>query len=327
MNTSSDILSEKPKIIQALLSGFNTIANKPYLMLLPIIFDLFLWFGPSWRVDEYFKPMIQRLSVLPGLDIADNTAILENFQAIWQEVIANFNLAITLRTLPIGVPSLMVAKTPFLNPLGQPPMFSLATNAQILGFWVLFLLIGFFLGSIYFENISRQVLDSTFDNNSKSLIRSFLQIILMPVLLLIILFIIIIPVIILITLFTLVSPAISQFFIFVAAAIVSWIITPLIFTPHGIFLYKQKLIPAMITSISVVRISMGRTIWFILMSYILTEGLNFLWRAPAVDNWFLIVGIFGHAFVVSAVIAASFHYFIDATRFTQSVMNQKMKSV
>jgi len=55
--------------------------------------------------------------------------------------------------------------------------------------------------------------------------------------------------------------------------------------------------------------------------------MDYLWRAPAVDNWMLLVGILGHAFVVSAVIAASFHYFIDATNFTQTVMNNKMKSI
>jgi DNA gyrase subunit B len=46
----------------------------------------------------------------------------------------------------------------------------------------------------------------------------------------------------------------------------------------------------------------------------MVEGLNYLWRSPNVDNWFLIIGILGHAFIVSAVIAASFHYFIEATK-------------
>jgi hypothetical protein len=106
-----------------------------------------------------------------------------------------------------------------------------------------------------------------------------------------------------------------------------WIILPLVFTPHGIFLYKQNLISAMMTSISVVRTSMSQTTWFIFSAFVLIEGLNYLWSSPAVDNWFLIVGIFGHAFIASAVIAASFHYFLDATAFTQSVMNKNMMPI
>ena len=83
----------------------------------------------------------------------------------------------------------------------------------------------------------------------------------------------------------------------------------------------------MMTSISVVKTSMSQTTWFLLAAFILIEGMNYLWTSPSVDNWFLMVGIFGHAFVVSAVTAASFHYFLDATAYTQSIMNKKMTAV
>jgi hypothetical protein len=325
MNTSSDIKIKKPEIIQSLRSGFETIANKPYLMLLPIILDLFLWFGPAWRVDKYFSPFIQRLSALPGMNTTELSEILEGFQAAWYEIVANFNLATTLRTFPIGVPSLMVSKNPFIHPLGHPPMFNLESNSQVLGFWALFLLVGYFLGNIYFKNISSQIIDPMNRNTFKSMMHSFFQIILMPILLLMILFLLSIPVLLLITLITLISPAISQLVMIITAIILLWVIMPLIFTPHGIFFYKQNLIAAMMTSISVVKISMGQTAWFILVSYVMIEGLDYLWRTPAVDNWMLIVGIFGRAFVVTAVVAASFHFFIDATKFTQTVLNQKIK--
>lgn len=326
MNTSSDKKIEQPKIIQALLSGFNTIANKPYLMLLPIILDLFLWFGPAWRVDAFFKPLIQGLSGLPGMDAVEYVEIFESYQATWLESISNFNLAFSLRTLPIGIPSLMASKPPFLNPLGRPLVFSLETNGQILGVWLLFMLVGYFLASIYLKNISSQVITTNQDGSLKSLMRSFLQIILMPIMLLIIFLILSIPVLLVISLITMISPAIGQFVIVIAGVVLIWVIMPLIFTPHGIFLYKQNLIAAMMTSISVVRTSMGKTAWFILVSFILVQGMDYLWQAPDVNNWLLIVGILGRAFIVSAVIAASFHYFIDATEFTQAIMNKKMES-
>ena len=325
MNTSSDFKIEKPSIIQALLSGFNTIANKPDLILIPVILDLFLWFGPAWRIDRIFAPFVKSLSNLPGAESMEIAVALRNYQANLTDILANFNLAISLRTLPIGVPSLMVSKPSFINPLGHPYIFSLESNLQFIGFWLFFLLAGFFLGSLYFQNITKQIID-LHDSTSKSLIESFLQIILMPVLLLIIMIVLTIPLLILITLVTMISPAISQFILLLASVFILWAVMPLIFTPHGIFLYKQNLIAAMITSIKVVRISMSKTAWFIMFSILMVEGLNYLWRSPDVDNWFLGVGILGHAFIVSAVIAASFHYFIDATKFSQSVINQSMKS-
>jgi hypothetical protein len=71
---------------------------------------------------------------------------------------------------------------------------------------------------------------------------------------------------------------------------------------------------------------MAQTAQFILLGFILIKGLDYLWQIPHVDNWLLIVGILGHAFISSAVITSSFHYFMDATKFTQTVMNKKMKS-
>jgi len=325
MNTSSEIKDQKPRIIQALLAGFNTVANKPYLMLFPVILDLFLWFGPGWRVDAFFTPLIQGVSGLSGLDIPEYTEMIESYQAIWLDVVANINLALTLRTLPIGVPSLMASKQPFINPIGQPLVFSLESGIQVLLFWAIFLLVGFFLGNIYFKNISNQIVTINDDNGFKSIMRSYLQIILLPVLLVLILLVLSVPLLFVITLITMVSPAIGQFAIIIAGMVVIWVIMPLVFTPHGIFLYKQNLIAAMMTSINVVRVSMAQTAWFVVVSFLMIEGMDYLWRTPPADNWFLAVGILGRAFIVSAVIASSFHYFIDATAFTQSVMNKDIK--
>jgi hypothetical protein len=326
MNTSSDYRFEKPSIIQALRSGFNTIALKPYLILLPILLDLFLWFGPAWRVDEFFSPIVQGISNISGLDNFGSTELIETTQEYWRQILSEFNLATSLRTLPIGVPSLMVTKQPFLNPLGKPLVFSLKTNLQVLGFSIFFLLIGYLLGSIYYRTISGQILLLTKKDDIKSHLKDFSQIILMPIFLLIILLLLSIPLAIIFTLITLISPAIGQFVLIASVVFILWAIMPLIFTPHCIFLYKQNLISAMMTSISVVRTSMGQTSIFIILSFVLMQGMDYLWRSPSVDNWFLFVGILGHAFIVSAVIASSFHYFIDATKFTQSIMNKQIDS-
>lgn len=325
MNRSSDLKIKKPSIIQALLSGFNTIANNPGLILIPVLLDLFLWFGPAWRVDRVFSPLIQRITNLPTTGSVEVTTILENYQSVLRDILANLNLAISLRTLPIGVPSLMASKPSFLNPLGQPLTFSLENNFQFLAFWLLFLLTGFLLVSLYLHKISQQVIQPL-EKTFKTFIVALAQIILIPILLLFVLMILAFPLIIIISLTTLISPAIGQFFLLLAVFFIFWAMMPLIFTPHAIFLYKQNLMSAMITSIKVVRLSMNKTAWFILAGILIVEGLNYLWRSPNVDNWFLIVGIFGHAFIVSAIIAASFHFFLDATKFSQAIINQSIKS-
>ena len=208
-------------------------------------------------------------------------------------------------------------------------VFDLESSLAVIGLWAIFLILGFFLGSMYFNNISMQIVDihNEKERNIKSLLRAFFQIILMPVMILIVLLVISIPALLIMSALSLLSPSISQFFLIMIGFLIVWIILPLVFTPHGIFLYKQNLISAMMTSISVVKTSMSQTTWFILAAFLLNEGLNYLWTSPSSDNWFLIIGIFGHAFVVSAVIAASFYYFLDATAYTQSLMNKNFVAV
>lgn len=326
MNTSSENKITKPAIITAFIAGFNTIANKPYLIIIPVLLDLFFWFGPSWRIVGFFQPYLQSLTTVPVFQTPEYADMLKNIQAIWAEIIANFNFALTIKTLPIGVPSLMVTKPAFTNPLGSTPTFDLESNLQVIGFWVLFLMVGFFLANVYFQNISKQIIASTSEEGYKSWLRTFSQLVLIPIVFVIILLILSIPVLLLITVITIFSQAISTFMFLIIGLIILWILMPLIFTPHAIYLYRQNLVSAMMTSIKVVRVSMSQTAWFLLLSFILIEGMDYLWRRPPVDNWFLAVGIFGHAFVVSGVIAASFHYFLDATKFTQTVINTKMKA-
>ncbi|MFW5714053.1 MAG: hypothetical protein ACOCYU_05225 [Brevefilum sp.] len=326
MNTSSDNDIQKPKIIEALKAGFDTIASNPYLILFPIMLDMFLWFGPSWRVEKFFKRSFEQFITLPGMEPADIDMLIESYQTFWQDLTVNIDLARSLRTLPVGVPSLMVSKPSFLNPLGQPPVINLESSLQVMAFLGFFLVIGYLLGSIYFSNISGQIVQAPENTGNLSFFRTFLQIILFPLILLVIFIVLSFPGLFILGFATMISPAISQFLIFAVGVILLWVLMPLVFTPHCIFLYRQNLIAAMMTSINVVKTSMGKTAWFIIISFILIEGMDMLWRTPDVDNWFLLIGILGHAFVVTAVIAASFHYFLDATRFTQSIMNRHLKT-
>ena len=259
------------------------------------------------------------------MNTPEYTEILQSFQSFWQEALSQFNLAVTLSTLPIGVPSLMSGEVAFINPLGHPVEFELTSNLQIIGIWLIFVAIGFSLGNLYFQNISNQVIPSTKKQTVRSFLWSFLQIVLMPVLLVIVLLILSIPILLIISLVTVLSPAFSNIFLFIIAVILLWTIMPLIFTPHSIYLYKQNLISAMMTSISVVKVSSGPTTWFLMACYVLIKGFNYLWKAPASDSWFLLIGILGHAFIVSAVIAASFYYYVDATKFTQTIVSKNLK--
>jgi hypothetical protein len=59
---------------------------------------------------------------------------------------------------------------------------------------------------------------------------------------------------------------------------------------------------------------------FILSVLVISEGLDLLWRIPPETSWLTLVGVCGHAFITSALLAASFIYYRDADHWTQETL-------
>src|SRR5512140_372285 len=58
-------LERKPlNAIEALSSGFELVLRRPWLLLLPIALDLFLWLGPQVHAKPVFDEIIRVLSAV-----------------------------------------------------------------------------------------------------------------------------------------------------------------------------------------------------------------------------------------------------------------------
>ena len=86
---------------------------------------------------------------------------------------------------------------------------------------------------------------------------------------------------------------------------------PLFFTPHGIFIRKQNALRSILSSLRMIRFSLPTSGMFVLSVFILSRGLDILWSAPKSESWLALVGFAGHAFITSAMLAASFVYYRD----------------
>jgi hypothetical protein len=68
------------------------------------------------------------------------------------------------------------------------------------------------------------------------------------------------------------------------------------------------------------------TVLFFLSIFVLTQGLDILWQIPPSSSWLSLLGIAGHAFIVSGLLSASFVYYRDADRWVTS-MSSPMKTI
>jgi hypothetical protein len=118
---------------------------------------------------------------------------------------------------------------------------------------------------------------------------------------------------------TLVSPALASGAAFLMLVFSFWLIVPLFFTPHGIFIRRQNAFSSIHTSLRMARFTLPTSAMFVFSVFVLSTGLNYLWGVPSSNSWMLIVGIAGHAFITTSLLAASFAYYRDMNAWLQMV--------
>jgi hypothetical protein len=317
----------RPGMLLAFKSGFNTVTNNIYLIILPVFIDLLIWFGPHFSLESYLNPIVTQLMNLPGMETPEIQTTVQGLIPQLMEVIKEFNLSVILRTYPVGVPSLSALMSPATNPIGTPISLSLKSTGSVLSTLILFAFIGIFLGSYYFQQVAVKVHQDPKKRSFGDFSKGTAQVFLLPVFMIALLIMFSIPIMLIIPVLSFISPVIGQIGLYFALIIITWLLVPLSFTPHSIFLFKQNVMTSMMTSISVVRYSLPGSAFFLMSIFLFSTGMNYLWSVPPEDSWMLLVGILGHAFISTALLASSYYYFLDATRFAQSIMIDQRKNV
>jgi hypothetical protein len=310
MNQTQSIYNSPPKLINALLAGFNTVASHVYLLILPVIFDLLLWFGPRLRLQNLLMPLVDNttryLLEINSLDLANR---MKAVSQVYSEILQRFNLISLIRTYPIGVPSLLASQSPLDNPLGVAQVIEIKSIATACIYLVAILLIGFLLGCLYFNLLGRTTSEGTAAFDFHKFINQVGLTLLLTVGLIVFLVLLSLPGLLLMSVFAVINPGLADIAMIVIFFILLWLLVPLIFTPHGIYSGQRNLFVSIATSVRLVRFFLPGTGIFLLLAILISQGLDILWRMPPASSWLTAVGIFGHAFIYTGLFAASFIYF------------------
>jgi hypothetical protein len=314
-----------PGLIHSLLAGFDAVTNHIELVMFPLALDLFLWMGPHLRLEALINGVVQQLSSLPGMDAPETADLMRSASEFWSIVAANFNLFSAVRSYPVGIPSLMAPRLATLTPLGPTGNLELNSWVGVLAVWLFLTVAGLVVGAMYFSLVSQASLSGKVSwlGALRQWPWTAFQIIQLAIFWLFVLIAISIPASCLITLVTaLVGTSLGQLGIFIYAGLLVWIIYPLLFSPHGIFVGHQKMWVSVREGMRLSRLTVNRTSLLFLVILILGEGLNMLWRVPDETSWLTIVGILGHGFVTTALLAASFVYYRDGERWVEHILIQ-----
>jgi len=313
-----------PRIIPSLVEGFNAIAGRIYLILFPVLLDLFLWFGPLVRVKKLLLPTLTRATELSANAYGEGAeAIIQQSNVIWTEMLEEFNLFFALRTYPVGVTSLMVSQGKTANPLGSPLILEMNSARGALLVIIFLSIIGIIFGSLYFSLVARSTDKKLSALNFPVFLRLSGQSIVLTLLLILLLSVLGLPAMCLISSIMLFLPSLGTLPYMLFGLMAVWVMMPLVFTPHGIFMGEMKTQRSIVTSVKFVRASMAGTGIFFIFVILIGYGLDMLWSTPGAENWMMLVGIIGHGFISSGLLAASFVFYRDGLAWLSEVVRSK----
>ncbi len=311
----NEALPPPPGIIGSIRKGFDTVAAHITAILLPLALDLLLWLGPRLSMDQLVQPILKNFGTLAsssGLAAGDINDALN----VYQQFFLQFNLLNILRTFPIGVFSLMSGKMPTQSPLGLAFTWQIDSPELLIGLMFLLTVFGWILGGLYFYWIAALVNPLP----SSSAAPAVLQTLLYSLFWSILSWVIGLPVAFIIYLLFMVNSLIAEGAILILGFLSMWLLVPIFFSPHGMFVRKQNALLSILSSFQISRFTLPTSSLFVLTILLIGIGLNFLWAIPPDNSWLTMVGILGHAFVTTALLASSFVYYQDMSLWLQQVL-------
>jgi hypothetical protein len=318
VETEPNRIPPPPGLIRSLASGFNAVATHILVIAMPVLFDLFLWLGPHLRIKELFQPLVDQLPNLLASPLVANMPDPQTVLQAWTDFLNHFNLFSILHTFPVGVSTLMNLQMPVQTPIGTPPDLEVGSALGLVACWALLIVLGWLLGGVYYLWVSAVTLNL----EGRSLWQSLGQTVLLSVIWMALLFIFGLPAFILFSIMAVISSILAEVALFIFAILALWLVMPIFFSPHGIFTYQQNAFRAILNSLRMVRFTLPNTGLFLLAFLLIGQGFDFLWRTPSENTWLTLVGIAGHAFISTALLAASFIYYRDMNAWLKVVFEK-----
>ena len=155
----SQIMPVPPNTISSLRAGFDAVANQIAIILIPITIDLFFWLGPHLRVKSLVNGFINSLNIPSEISSTQSTEVLASSKEILQTAAEQFNLLSLLRTIPVGIPSLMAARLPLQTPGGAPAFFDISNPFIVTGIVLGMIIIGLVIGCLYYILVGQIALE------------------------------------------------------------------------------------------------------------------------------------------------------------------------
>jgi hypothetical protein len=323
MNINKIVLPDPPNVLKSIQIGFDAITKHLVLLLFPLGLDLLLWFGPHVQIRSLIERFLLEMNEVSELFPADFAQLMQESQAIWEVAAERINLLVAMRSLPVGVFSLLPSILPIKNPFGTPIFWDVPNLTSALLLTILIFAVGLILGGLYFSAVRQAAIYD--EVRWRIIIKDWPRVSLQSLLLSLMWVAFFLAILVVgscaATGMTFFSVALGQMAIIVFGIISFWLLFPLFFSPHGIFSQGEKAWRSLVSSIRLTNLTFMRTSLFIMVILLVNQGLSWVWQIAPEDSWLMLISISGHAFVVTGMLSASFVYYQEINRWVEELKN------
>jgi hypothetical protein len=297
----------KTGLIATLSTGFDLTTHHIWIVLLPLVLDVFYWIGPRLSIEILIEESAVVLKEQPAfVDLADQML----------QISSQFNLFTSLSLPIIGIPALMGGTVPEQTPL-EPVIVQIDDSFSWLILFLGLNLIGLVLTTVYFILISYVLQEQKFDAPSnlavysKRFVVSYIRLIGLGIVLLICLLVVWIPLISVAFLAGLISNILFSLILMLGLVFSLLIIAYLSLSIPAIVFANRTVIKAIRESISLVHNNLSSIVGLLLTVVLIGTVTNLLWHLADNGSWITLISLAGNAFISTALVMAIFVYYRD----------------
>ena len=291
-------------IVETLSAGFGVVNQQPWIVVIPVLLDLFLLFGPRLSASPLVSWFVSQPAFERSLGAG---AAPEAAQAELIALADDLNVLALLSAGGISLPSVV----PLLG-VARGPLIMVGTVGRVVLCGLGALALGALLGCVYRALLAQGARDGEIAplHVPAEAGRGWMRIIVLALLLIGAMLVLLVPLAFVAALASLVAAG--------AAALVTGVVVTvalaaqlyLFFAPDAIFISRVGPIEAIRRSIAVVHTGIWSALTFVMLVTVTLIGMAQVWALLASQaGWGLSLAIVGNAYIASGLIAASMVFY------------------
>lgn len=299
-------------VIDSLSAGLNLVAQRVWVIAIPVLLDLWYWRGPQLSIAPLFRQIEEALARSVPAAMPDAPININMLNELLDTLGQQFNLfSLLSASLPslLGIPSLMA-----VGSSDHASIIEVHSWLALIGLAATLMLAGLAIGCLYLTLIGQGLVQQSADGWALFRQAGAMWLRVLGFVLLIIFFALslAVPFSLLVGLLSFVSSAAASFLVGVFYMSIIWLGLYLYFVVYAIMINRVGPFRAIWNSANVVARNFWSALGLVILIVVLSRGLSLVWqRLGAVHPIGTLIGIAGHAFIGSGLVAASLVFYRD----------------